>query len=108
MVPPKQKPMAATQLAGLLGIAHQRPEPSHHLFALDRLTVAVVVQCEGGVTQTGQALGPVLGVLVEPGAFVADQHAGSRTRQRVVDGEVTHHAIPVDRVLDVLNPHAPS
>ena len=69
------------------------------------LAAAVVVEREGHVAEAGQALGPALGVLVEPRSLVGDQHGRARAGLLVVDRQVPDQLQPVDFVLDVLDAH---
>jgi len=58
-------------------VAHHHPHPSHHFIPLERPPPAPLAEC-----------GPVLGVLVGPGAFMAHRHPPVALRdheQRRVD-----------------------
>jgi hypothetical protein len=72
------------------------------------LAPAEVVEGEGGVAESGEALGPALGVVVESGPLMTNEYAGKQTLPLVIDRQVPDHAISADRVLDVLYPHTPS
>jgi hypothetical protein len=51
-------------------VGGQLADALHHLVGRERLAVAVLVQREGGIAESGELLGDVLGVLVEARALV--------------------------------------
>jgi len=88
-----------------IGVAHERPEPGHHLVHRQRLALAVVVEGEGDVAELGQPLGLPLGMAVESRSLVSDEDGRPLRRGAVVDGQVPDEPQPVRFVLDVLDAH---
>ena len=66
--------------AGQQRVAGELQEAVHDLVVGQRLAVAVVVEGERHVAQLGQPAGPVLGVVAQPVALVADEDRRARAR----------------------------
>src|SRR5262249_28050957 len=92
----------------LVRVAHEASQPTHHLVPLKRLALAVIIQREGRVSETRQALRSSFGMPVEAGPLMAHEHARPRPGLALFDGQVPDHAPITSRVLDVFDPHSPS